>query len=377
MSSHPVSEDQTRRLRPSNRWLAGLTALAVCITTVLVATAALRGRAPTSPPGPQGTPGPQGAAAPQPDRSPLPRWASSEVACQAGAAGTVEVRSAAELSRVLATARPGQVVRLADGVYRGAFTIARSGRPDSRIMLCGSRQAVLSGVSTGKGYGLHLKGVSHWTLSGFTVTNAQKGIVLDRSSSNLLHGLAVHHIGQEGVHFRTASTDNVLEQSAVWETGLVNARTGEGVYVGSAISNWCEYTGCQPDRSDRNQIVGNRIGPSTRAESVDLKEGTTGGVVRGNTFIGTGMTAADSWVDVKGNRWTIAGNKGTTAPKDGFQVHVIRPGWGEGNVFTGNVADLGGGEHGFRIDKDAKGTVVACDNVVSGASQGRSNIACS
>ena len=365
MSSHPAYQEQTRRLlRSPTRWLAALAVLAVCVTTVLVATAALRARAPA------------GAAGYRAGASPLPDWAGSEATCQAGAAGTVEVQSAAELSRALAAATPGQVVRLADGVYRGAFTISRSGRSDGRIVLCGSRRAVLSGASTGKGYGLHLRAASYWTLSGFTVTNAQKGVVLDRSSSNLLRGLAVHHVGREGVHFRTASTDNVLDQSEVWETGLVNARTGEGVYVGSALSNWCEYSGCQPDRSDRNQIVGNRIGPGVRAESVDLKEGTTGGVVRGNTFVGTGMTAADSWVDVKGNRWTVAGNKGSATPKDGFQVHVIRSGWGDGNVFSGNVADLGGGEYGFRIDKNARGTVVACDNVVSGASKGRSNVGC-
>jgi hypothetical protein len=361
MSSHPAYQRQARRLRPPVRWL---TVLAACVITVLVVTVVLRSLAP------------EGSATSRPGSSPLPDWAGSETACQTGGQGRVEVHSAAELSGALAAARPGQVVHLADGVYRGTFRIARSGRPDARIVLCGSRRAVLSGLSPGNGYALHLRGASHWTLSGFTVTNAQKGIMLDRSSFNLLHGLAVHGIGQEGIHFRAASTDNLLEQSEVRNTGLVSARTGEGVYVGSALSNWCEHSGCQPDRSDRNQIVGNRIGPATRAESVDIKEGTTGGLVRGNAFVGTDMTGADSWVDVKGNRWTVAANRGTDAPRDGFQVHVIRPGWGRGNVFAGNVADLGDGEYGFRVDKDAVGTVVGCDNVVSGASRGRSNVGC-
>jgi hypothetical protein len=33
------------------------------------------------------------------------------------------------------------------------------------------------------------------------------------------------------------------------------------------------------------------------------------------------MTGADSWVDVKGNAWTVRGNRGSLSPQDGFQVH--------------------------------------------------------
>ena len=80
------------------------------------------------------------------------------------------------------------------------------------------------------------------------------------------------------------------------------------------------YSDCLPDRSDRNVLEGNDIAETT-AESVDIKEGTTGGTVRGNTFSGVGMSAADAWVDVKGNEWQIVGNVGADAPEDGFQTH--------------------------------------------------------
>ena len=88
------------------------------------------------------------------------------------------------------------------------------------------------------------------------------------------------------------------------------------------------------------------------------------------------MDDADSWIDVKGNRWRIEDNTGLDAPEDGFQVHVIRAGWGRDNVFAKNVANLGAGEYGFRIDEEAAGTVVHCDNRVTGASKGISNIDC-
>ncbi|HMG19998.1 MAG TPA: hypothetical protein VK607_01730, partial [Kofleriaceae bacterium] len=66
----------------------------------------------------------------------------------------------------------------------------------------------------------------------------------------------------------------------------------------------------RPDRCDRIRIVGNHLGPNTTAENLDIKEGTSDGIVENNWFDGTGMVVpagADSWVDVKGNGWQLVG----------------------------------------------------------------------
>jgi Right handed beta helix region len=298
--------------------------------------------------------------------------------CQPGAGGsTVAVATARELQRALDKADKGQRIRLADGVYQGEFVLRRSGTAGQRIALCGSRRAVLRGPTLKEGYVLHLDGADHWTLSGFSVSNGEKGIMADRAAHNVVQQLAVHHVGHEGIHLRTFSSDNVVRGNLIHHTGLRRARYGEGVYVGSAHSNWCEHSGCRPDRSDRNQILGNQIGPNVTAESVDLKEGTSAGLVSGNAFIGRQLTAADSWVDIKGNAWRVQANRGTRGPRHGFQVHVEAPGWGRGNVIVGNAGDLGAdGEYGVRVDKEARGTVVGCDNRVSGAGKGLANIPC-
>jgi Right handed beta helix region len=298
--------------------------------------------------------------------------------CQdGGGAKTVDVSTARALQRALDNATKGQRIRLADGVYQGEFVVRRSGTASRRIALCGSRRAELRGDTLKEGYVLHLDGADHWTLSGFTVTNGEKGIMADRAAHNIVQGVAVHHIGHEAIHLRTFSTDNLVQGNDVHHTGLRKAKYGEGVYVGSAHSNWCQHSGCKPDRSDRNRILGNRIGPDVAAESVDLKEGTSSGLVSGNDFIGRNMTGADSWVDVKGNAWTVMDNRGSLSPQDGFQVHVEAPGWGRDNVIAGNSGDLGAdGEYGVRVDNDARGTRVGCDNQVSGAGKGLSNIPC-
>lgn len=286
-----------------------------------------------------------------------------------------EVASTEELESALSTAAAGSTVRLRDGTYRGPFTITSAGTPQRPITLCGSRSAVLDGGPPDAGYALHLRGARHWRLLGFSVRGGQKGVMVDGSNGILVEGLLISQIGDEALHLRANSSDNVVRATTIRDTGLRRAEFGEGIYVGSAESNWCKYTACGPDRSDRNRIEDNDISATT-AESVDVKEGTTGGIVTGNRFAGTGMRGADSWVDVKGNGWAVSANSGTGSPQDGFQVHSVVDGWGADNVFTDNVAEVDGPGYGFNVTGSGAGNVVTCSNSASGAAAGLSNIPC-
>jgi hypothetical protein len=202
--------------------------------------------------------------------------------------------------------------------------------------------------------------------------------MVDSGVGNLIEGLTVTGTGDEAVHLRRNSTDNVVRGTTIRRTGLRKPKFGEGVYVGTAESNWCKLTGCKPDTSDRNLIEGNDIAGTT-AESVDIKEGTSDGIVRGNRFDGAAMEESDAWVNVKGNRWLIEDNVGTASPEDGFQVHEIEDGWGRDNVFRGNTARVNG--PGFAInaagpEEMRDSTTVSCDNVADGAASGLSNVSC-
>lgn len=287
-------------------------------------------------------------------------------------AEVIQVSTAAELSAALSEVGAGDTIELADGTYDDQFVATASGTADAPITVTGSRDAVLDGGGD-SGYGFHLDGASSWTLRGFTITDSQKGVIGDGANGNLLDGLAVHHTGDEAVHFRCASSDNTIQNSEIFDTGVEQPQYGEGVYFGSAESNWDSCDGGGEDHSDNNRAIGNTIGPDVRAEGADLKEGTTGGVVRDNVFDGTGMSGenyADSWVDAKGNDYLIVGNQGSDALLDGFQTHQILDGWGENNVFDGNTADVGADGYGFNIDTDgddALGNVVCSNNQVSNA----------
>jgi Right handed beta helix region len=297
--------------------------------------------------------------------------AASAVACPAP---TVTVHTAAELTAALAAAKPGASIWLSPGVYTGNFVATVSGTASQPIYLCGTREAILDGGNTSAGYALHLNPASYWRVVGFTLRNAQKGVVTDATAHSEIQQLDVYDIGDEGIHLRSASTYNIVLNNIVTQTGLHEAKFGEGIYVGSARKNWGLYGAGGPDRSDHNVIQGNTIS-ATGAESIDIKEGTTGGAILYNSFDGTGMKGADSWVDVKGNDWLIEGNIGRNAPTDGFQTHQIVSGWGTGNVFINNTADVNASGYAFHLTPINQ-NIVSCANTFSGAEHGLTNTTC-
>ncbi|SEL72577.1 right-handed parallel beta-helix repeat-containing protein [Nonomuraea pusilla] len=321
-------------------------------------------------------------------------------------ASTVDVSTAAQLRSALAAAQPGQTIRLAPGVYHGSFVTQRPGTAAAPITLTGPADAVLvndgpSGSAPScpvptagwdSGYGIWLYGAPYWRLTGFTVRDSKKGIVLDRSPHVVVDGVSVHHVDDEAVHFRRSSSDGVIRNSRISHTGLAQPGYGEGVYIGSAGSNWgCHGDSGGADRSDRVQVLGNRFGPSIAAEHIDVKEGTFDGVIRGNAFDGTGISgqnSADSWVDVKGNGYLIEGNTGTVAEPavfaNGYETHnpSTSPSFpnGCGNVWRDNVSDLGGlGGYAVYVTSTSKcagdPNVVHASNTVTGALKGLTNIA--
>ena len=314
---------------------------------------------------------------------PMPEWmiaakpASDPHSCPAGLPRRVAVATADELTAALATAQPGDLIELADGTYRGLFAVEESGTADDPIWICGSRNAVIDGGDFGNGYALHITG-DYVAVQGITVTNALKGIMLDDADHVLLVWIEVHTTGHEAIHFRGGSSDGFVRDSDIHNTGLKRDKFGEGIYLGSAVSNWGNYSDGEPDRSDRNQVIDNRIWDTT-SEPIDIKEGTEGGLIEGNVLDGSSLAGADSWIDVKGKDYVIRGNHGENSPGDGYQTHVIdNMEWGKDNTFDANIAVVNGVGLGFYIhDPETSNNTVLCTNQVTAAGSGFANLPCS
>ena len=299
----------------------------------------------------------------------------------------VHVSTAAQLNAALLGAKPGDDIILADGLYKGRFVVNPTvpGTAAAGIILRGGRNAVLDGESIQTGYVLHLQ-ADYWTVKGFTLTNGLKGIMADGVNHSIIDSVKLYNIGEEAIHLRKFSSNNIIRNTEITNTGLKTPDYGEGIYIGSAKSNWATYTNGQPDLCDSNLVENNMIGPGITAECIDIKEGTTAGIIRNNNFDATGITganSADSWMDMKGNYYLVEGNNGFnptgSVMKDGFQVNVAYAGWGNYNEFRNNTCHVNAIGYGFLVklsssNGTAVGNKVYSNNMVYGAGSGVSNI---
>jgi hypothetical protein len=304
----------------------------------------------------------------------------------------VSVSTSAELHSALSSARPGDLIEMADGTYGDGseFRLLVSGTASQRITVCGTSNAVINAGSLSGRNGMKLSGANYATLSGFTITNGLFGVWAERSVHILLQGLTVHGIGQEAIEIVSFSKNAVVSNNRIYDTGRVVAEYGEGIYIGSSNAHWASQSGGQPDATDSVLIEGNTIGPDVRAEHIDIKEGTTGGIIRNNTFNGAGMVESqgsgesgwpNSWVILQGVGYRVENNTGSNALSAGFRV--ITHGTvmtGLDNTFTNNSFDVGGAAYGFLIQtgsgSNGNGNVVSCSNSVRNASKGLANVAC-
>ncbi len=300
----------------------------------------------------------------------------------------VHVRNATQLQAALNTAVKGDQIIVEKGTYLGHFEIpaTANGTADAPIVLRGNADVILDAGTIQTNYVLHLN-ASYWHLQNLTLTNGLKGLVCDEAHHNVIDSLVVHEIGEEAIHLRKFSTHNLVTHCRIYNTGLKTPDYGEGVYIGTAVSNWPKYTEGLPDKCDSNQVIHNTIGPNVAAECIDLKEGSSGGLIKDNRFDATGISGAngaDSWIDVKGNNYVIESNIGYNPVgsilKDGYQVHCAVDGWGNNNLFKGNQSTVNASGYAINVTASSSkgktsGNKVLDDNTAIGAASGIANVA--
>ncbi|OJV74951.1 MAG: hypothetical protein BGO45_03645 [Microbacterium sp. 71-36] len=312
-------------------------------------------------------------------QAPAPRPTFSAPTLSDCPTATVTPTDATQLRTALANASPGDVIRLAaNTTYSFSwYTLARSGTATQPIWICGPRSAVIDGGGTSDGRGLRIDGASYVNVVGFTMRNAAKGLQVRSSSYIVASNLLIEQIGDEAIHLLSNTTDSMVVGNTVDGTGLGPDRAfyGEGVYIGTARENRCQYSNCQPDRSDRNVIAFNQI-MNTTSEAIEIKAGASSGWVYGNSVDGTKMGSDHpAPIIVFGNQWVIEKNDIKNAVADGLQVWTAdyELQYGLDNQILANTATNVPGLLA-RIGNLTKGTIVGCDNAL--AQQGRSNISC-
>ena len=256
--------------------------------------------------------------------------------------GTREVLVAdtQELLAALADAQAGDEIILREGIYENdkwtgkwaAFFAEASGTAEKPITIRSEdpdHPATLCGVSQESKIVLWITG-DYWRIENLRMSEAQKGIVLDKSCHSLISGCEIFNIGLEGIHLRDDSSYCLIENCKIHDTGTVKPQYGEGIYIGSAVGTEgygfdCHYNtvrGCEISR--------------VAAECIDIKEFTVGTLVEDCIFDGScisGENGANSFIEIKGNDVIIRRNTGYRNGCEqqlyGFDLYAPLPEWGQ------------------------------------------------
>lgn len=296
------------------------------------------------------SPGVSGAISPKPSAVP-----------SIGKGRTIKVTNTEQLKKALTEVKPNETIEMADGNYDGPFTAEVAGVEGQPIILRGTQKATLSGGAFTNGTVLTLKKANFWQLDGFTITNGQKGIVIDNTNGAKVSNIQINSIGERAIQVMNNSTNNTLQNNNIKRTGLQTPASGEGIVIGSGDA----------DKSDKNIVINNIIAETT-AESIEIMGGSTGGQVKNNNMNGSSMNGADgadSWMIVDGTSYIIESNFGTKAFLDGIQVR------GNSNVFINNNGSVGKDGIGIKIEQGTTGNVVKCNNIFNGG-KGNTNVTC-
>jgi len=237
---------------------------------------------------------------------------------------TAEIRDAMEI------ANPGDEIIILPGVYEPGgkvrdaidkfvrFTSDRSGTATNPIILRGSSSTDRPLLQCPDndiydGAVISITG-NYWELRDIRVAQGSKGIMLDTANFCTLFNVDVQDVGEEAIHIRSGSSDNIIDSCTVSNTGVEKPGFGEGIYIGSDRGQHDTYD----PNCNRNIVQNCILGPNIRAEHFDIKEGTEYNIVRNCVMDGTGITGenfSDSFLDIKGiytsvysNRMNINGN---------------------------------------------------------------------
>jgi hypothetical protein len=295
--------------------------------------------------------------------SPLPGTTGQEwhvfAAARDGGDGS-RARPFGDIASALKEAKPGDVVRVGPGVYKGFGTL-RAGKADAPISIVGSAAAI-----RGDGEG-HLVDIlhDHITLQGFDISRADILVRLFHASGVRIADNVIHDARGECVRIKYLSKGNEVAGNRIERCGLdfdasEDQKNGEGIYIGTAPEQLHRNPTPEPDTSDENWIHDNVI--TSQAECVDIKEGASANRVENNVCSG-GRDPDGAGFSARGNGNVFRNNTSSGHKGAGIRLGGDTRDDGVGNVVVGNRFT---GNDGFGVKVEREPQAQVCGNEVSG-----------
>lgn len=223
-------------------------------------------------------------------------------------ATTFNCYSVSDITNALKSVKAGDEIIIHKGIYNAkkinnsAYFFSEINGTSTKPIIIRSafknEPVILKGDDLQRGTVLRITG-DFWIVKDLSFTNAQKGLVLDTSNNSKIINCNVYKTANEAIHIRDNSNNTLIDKCKIHETGLVNPGFGEGIYIGSDKGSWKKYS----YKSNNTTITNCEIGPYVSAESIDIKEGTQGTIIKNNKFIGLGISgenSAKSFISIKG-----------------------------------------------------------------------------
>ncbi|GAA4278325.1 cellulase family glycosylhydrolase [Aquimarina mytili] len=275
--------------------------------------------------------------------------------------GIVNCNTVDCILNAMRNAKPGDEIVIASGTYvapekvsiggRAArFLSQKDGTSSEPIIIRGknpSNPPILKGPDNRyDGYVMRIMG-DYWKIEDLILEEGSKGLVFDNANHGIIQNVVIRELGEEGIHLRDGSSNNLVKNCKVYNTGIKKPGIGEGLYVGSDKGQHDEY-----DRDcNNNTIEGCIVGPNVTAEGVDVKEGTKNTIIRNCTFSAKGISgenSADAFIDLKGAYAFVYNNTfnldGSTIIKAGVDFLDRGTGYNTGyrNAIFSNTFNLQG-----------------------------------
>jgi hypothetical protein len=159
----------------------------------------------------------------------------------------VDVDSEDALAEALAQAKPGDVITLAGGRYKGPFRLERSGTDAEPIIVKGRDRDETVIVSPGAEYGVRITG-SHVYFEDITIRSSAWGIVVSNASDVVIRRTHITDVyygidGRAGANRNLYMCDNRLEGKGVrWPDTSGKTWNYEGIVVTGAGHVICHNT---------------------------------------------------------------------------------------------------------------------------------------
>jgi hypothetical protein len=159
----------------------------------------------------------------------------------------VDVDSREGLMAALGRAKPGDVIMLAKGRYRGPIDLAQSGTDADPIVVKGRDRAETTIESPGQEYGVRIRG-SHVHLEDVTIRSSAWGIAVSNASDVVIRGTHIEDVkfginGRSGANRDFYICDNLVEGKGVrWPDTSGKIWNYEGIVVTGAGHVICHNT---------------------------------------------------------------------------------------------------------------------------------------